>query len=301
MKMQEAAVGFEHQLSPLMALSVRYVHKQIDRAIEDTGSLDARGNEIYIIANPGEGLTKLAFTNPNVNLPKPKRDYDAVEFAFDKRYADNWFLRASYLWSRLHGNYSGLSQGDENGRVSPNVGRLYDYPAMMFDERGHPVFGALPTDRPHQFKTQVIYTLPIGTSMGANYYLSSGVPVTRELGILPASNYPVQYLGRKSDGRTDTFSQTDFYVQHEFRLGGDRRLQVSLNVLNVFDQETAISRWATYQLLNGVTFDEADFYAGRLDFDRLIREQGVTQDPRFLQNSFFQAPISARVGVKFIF
>ena len=68
-----------------MAVSVRYVHKQIDRAIEDTGSLDADGNEIYVIANPGEGLTALAFTNPSVALPKPKRDYDSVEFAFEKR------------------------------------------------------------------------------------------------------------------------------------------------------------------------------------------------------------------------
>ena len=65
------------------------MHKQVDRAIEDTGALDANSNEIYIIANPGEGLTELAFTNPNVNLPKPVRDYDSVEFAFEKRMRDN--------------------------------------------------------------------------------------------------------------------------------------------------------------------------------------------------------------------
>ena len=59
MQQQEATAGLEHQLNDVMALSVRYVHKQIDRAIEDTGSLDADGNEIYIIANPGEGLTAL--------------------------------------------------------------------------------------------------------------------------------------------------------------------------------------------------------------------------------------------------
>ncbi len=47
-----------------MAISARYVHKWINRAIEDTGSLDADGNEIYIIANPGFNLTELAWTNP---------------------------------------------------------------------------------------------------------------------------------------------------------------------------------------------------------------------------------------------
>ena len=41
-----------------MALSVRYVHKQIDRAIEDiqtAGSMPT-ATEVYIIGNPGEGL-----------------------------------------------------------------------------------------------------------------------------------------------------------------------------------------------------------------------------------------------------
>jgi hypothetical protein len=303
MRMQEAVIGFEQQLTSVTAGSVRYVHKQIDRAIEDTGALDAQGNEIYIIANPGEGLTELAFTNPPVNLPKPVRDYDAVEFAFDKRYADNWSLRLSYMWSRLNGNYSGLSQGDENGRTSPNVGRLFDYPAMMFDEHGQAVFGPLPTDRPHQFKAQGIYSLPFGTSFGVNYYISSGVPISRELGILPTSNFPVQYRGRGSDGRTDVLSQTDLYVQHQFEVGGGRSLQVSLNVLNLFDQSASIGKWQTYQLVNtnGITFDEAQFYAGQLNFDQLITQQGVQQDPRFLMDSWYQFPISARFGMKFLF
>jgi hypothetical protein len=130
MKQEELTFGLDHQLNDAMAVTVHYVHKQIDRAIEDTGSLDATGNEIYIIANPGEGLTSLAFTNPNVALPKAKRDYDSVELAFEKRMRDNWYLRTSYLWSRLYGNYSGLSQSDEvsngTGRTSPNVGRAFD-------------------------------------------------------------------------------------------------------------------------------------------------------------------------------
>jgi hypothetical protein len=301
MRMQEAVVGFEQQLTAMTAASVRYVHKQIDRAIEDTGALDAQGNEIYIIANPGEGLTEFAFTNPRVNLPKPVRDYDAVEFAYDKRYSNNWFARLSYMWSRLEGNYSGLSQGDENGRTSPNVGRLFDYPAMMFDESGQPVFGPLPTDRPHQFKAQGIYSMPFGTSVGLNFQVQSGVPVSREIGIFPPNNFPVQYHGRLSDGRTDVFSQTDLYVQHEFKVGGDRALQVSLNVLNLFDQSASIGKWQTYHLFNGVNIDETAFYSGGLDFDQLIQQQNVTQDPRFLQDSWYQFPITARFGVKFLF
>jgi hypothetical protein len=298
-EMQEAAFGLEHQLSPLFAVGVRYVHKEVVKAIEDTGALDANQNEIYIIANPGFGLT--AFAYPGVPYPKAKRDYDSVEFTFDKRFADNWSMRASYMWSRLYGNYSGLSQSDENGRTSPNVGRLFDYPLMMFDENGQAVYGNLPTDRPHQFKLQGIYAFPFGLSAGANWYMSSGIPVTREIGIYPPNNLPVQWLGRLSDGRMPTFSQLDLNLTQEFRMGGAKRLQVSFNVLNLFNQDTATNRFVTYHDVNGIVPDEELTYSGGADFDQYIRDQGVVQNPQFLKDSGFQAPLAARLGVKFLF
>jgi Carboxypeptidase regulatory-like domain/TonB dependent receptor-like, beta-barrel len=301
MRQQEGTIVLDHQLNDLMAVSVHYVHKQVDRAIEDTGSLDAQGNEIYVIANPGEGLTALAHTNPNVNLPTAQRDYDSVEFAFDKRFRNNWYLRTSYMWSRLYGNYSGLSQSDENGRTSPNVGRLFDYPLMMFQDGGTPALGLLATDRTHQFKTQFIYVFPFGTSIGANQYIASGLPVTRELGIYPTSNLPVQYLGRASDGRTPTYSQTDLYLQHTIRMMGTRSLQLSLNVLNLFGQESTVGRFSTYQKTNGVVPDEVLFYTGRQTLAQLITSQNVVKDPRFLQDDRFQLPVAARIGVKFLF
>jgi outer membrane receptor protein involved in Fe transport len=303
MRQQEATAGVEHQINDRIAVSARYVHKQIDRAIEDTGSLDADGNEIYIIANPGEGLTELASTNPVVSLPKPKRDYDSVEFAAEKRLANSWYLRVSYLWSRLFGNYSGLSQSDENGRTSPNVGRLYDYPLMMFQDGGQAAFGPLPTDRPHQFKTQFLYQFKFGTTMALNEYVASGLPVSREIGIYPPNTLPVQYLGRGSDGRTPVFSQTDFLVQHDLRFLGTRRVQLQFNVLNLFNQDTAVSRHSTYQRTGGVTPNETLFYTGAQTLAQLITSQAasLSPDPRFLMDNSFQAPIQARVGIKFVF
>ena len=300
MKLQEASFSLDHQLNDVMALGMRYVHKQVDRAIEDTGFLLPDGSEGYVIANPGEGLTALAFTNPNVPLPKPVRDYDAVEFAFDKRLSSNWSLRTSYTWSRLFGNYSGLTQSDENGRTSPNVGRLFDYPAMMFMDGGVPSMGPLATDRPHQVKGQFIYQFGFGASLGLNQYIASGLPVSREVGILPTSNYPVNYLGRGSDGRTPVFSQTDLFVQHTFRMG-DKGLQLSLNVLNLLNQDTAVRRFSTYQKsgTNGVIIDERSFYSGTQTIQSLLGT--VVQDPRFLMDDGFQAPILARLGVKFTF
>ena len=72
-------------------------------------------------------------------------------------------------------------------------------------------------------------------------------------------------------------------------------------MLNLFNQQTAISKYSTYQKVNGVDFDQADFYSHKLNFDQLIQEQGIVKDPRFLQDNAFQTPILARFGVKFLF
>jgi hypothetical protein len=304
MKMQEVAFGIERELGPRLAASLRYVHKQVDRAIEDIGTLDADGNEIYVIGNPGFGqaeTTLITGTTTRIAYPKAVRDYDAVEAALEKRFSNNWFARVSYTWSRLDGNYPGLSQSDENGRTSPNVGRSFDYPLMSFDQNGDPVYGRLPTDRPHQFKVQGVYDFTFGTTVGVNQFVESGVPITREAAYITGSGYPIQYLGRLSDGRTPVLSQTDLYLSHGLKFGGDREFRVMLDVLNLWNQQEEINAWRT-ELGAGqqINVTEQEFYAG-VDTQALIAEQHLVRDPRFLQASEFQMPRTVRIGVKFSF
>ena len=78
--------------------------------------------------------------------------------------------------------------------------------------------------------------LNFGTSVGLNEYVASGVPVTRELAIFPPSNFPLQYQGRMSDGRTDVFSQTDLQVAHDIKFSGEKRLRLEMTVQNLFNQ-----------------------------------------------------------------
>jgi hypothetical protein len=299
MKLQEAAVGLEHEISSNVSVGLRYVHKQIDRAIEDVGSLDDQGNEIYTLANPGFGVT--AQTGFGPAFPKAQRDYDSVEGFLNKRLSANWSTYVSYTWSRLFGNYSGLAESDENGRISPNGGRNFDYPIMVFDQNAQPVAGVLPTDRTHQFKAQVIYSFKFGTSLGANAYLASGTPITREAAFVTGSAYPVQYLGRGSDGRTPAYKQVDMFLQHSIRLGGAKRLQVSANILNVFNTESATNIFNT-QLAGGqsINITPQQFFQG-VNTQALITAQHLQLDPRFLLNSEFQAPRQVRLAARFSF
>jgi hypothetical protein len=50
-----------------------------------------------------------------------------------------------------------------------------------------------------------------------------------------------------------------------------------------------------------VVADSDAFFAGQVNIGALYDEQQVPRDPRFLQDSDFQAPIKARVEVRFSF
>ncbi|MEO5897411.1 MAG: hypothetical protein ABIS06_17105 [Vicinamibacterales bacterium] len=170
----ELSGGLDHELGRSMSLGVRYPHKWLDRTIEDVGVLVPGVGEVFFIANPGEGVAKQILPEPAPALPKAERQYDGVEFRLIKRFSNRWSLNTSYTWSGLFGNDGGLASSDENGRTSPNVERYFDGIYLVMDKHGNPVFGLLPTDRPHYLKVQATYDLPWGTNVGVFSQVSSG-------------------------------------------------------------------------------------------------------------------------------
>jgi hypothetical protein len=240
-KTGEFTAGLEHELTPIMSLGARFVHKWMFRTIEDTG-IYVSGNEDYLIANPGEGLAVVMEPlYPAFVTPKPVRKYDAIEFRLNKRYANNWQGSLSYTYSRLWGNYSGLASADENGRVSPNVNRYYDNTVMSYGEDGKAIYGVLPTDRPHAIKASAAYDFKWGTQVGANWFIESGIPQTT---VILITGYPVFSYGRNDLGRSPTLSQLDLNLTQEFRLPGHTRIALSANVDNVLDQKTWTALYA---------------------------------------------------------
>ena len=83
---RELTFGVDHELSPRIAVGVRYSRKRFDRTIEDTGVLVPGIGEVYRITNPGERigenvLRDFAGCTTCPNQPKPTRNYDGVESA----------------------------------------------------------------------------------------------------------------------------------------------------------------------------------------------------------------------------
>ncbi|HKR66838.1 MAG TPA: TonB-dependent receptor [Thermoanaerobaculia bacterium] len=299
MTSQEFSVGAQHELGNNMALGFRYVHKELLRGIEDLGTVvqnaDGSFSESYTIGNPGFGLS--AVGTPDIPaFPKATRDYDGTELEFTKRFINRWSLHASYLYSRLRGNYPGLASGDEaqfgSARTDPNVGRWGDNINTLFDASGtkSAVEGPLPTDRPHQFKAQISYQLPIGTTFGLNQFIGSGTPISTQMLIHGAEYFP---FGRGNLGRTPTLKQTDLFVAHRFNFAGRYGVEINANVLNLLDSDTAT---AVYQLAGTSNVNDTTFFKG-FDPNATL----ITPDPLYNQVSQYQAPREIRLGLRFTF
>jgi outer membrane receptor protein involved in Fe transport len=299
---QEFTLGAEHQLAQTMSIGVRYAHKWLDRTIEDVGIRVPGVGEVFYISNPGEGLTENLLRDQGgcascPNQPKPKRVYDGVEFRFTKRLSNNWYADASYTFSRLHGNYSGLASSDENGRTSPSVNRFFDGQYMSFDQTGRPIFGDLGTDRPHQFEVQGGYQFPTRTTVSTYYFIGTGLPQSSTVTV---QGVPVFYLGRGDLGRTPVYSQTDLNVLQEVRFLGRTRFTLELNVINLFDQDTVTSIFGTrYRDAMPVTPEQ--FFAGFDAASIAAATPTIRSDARYGQANGFQADRRLRLAAKFRF
>ncbi|HUF03492.1 MAG TPA: TonB-dependent receptor [Aridibacter sp.] len=254
-RQSEWTVGLERQLAPNMLLSARYTHKQLDRTVEDVGVVNTQGSEAYIISNPGFGLTCEVTGASNLPCPKAQRDYDAVEVRVDNR-STNYFYNASYTWSRLFGNYSGLASSDERGRTSPNVNRFFDLPPLGFTPDGVPDNGLLATDRPHVFKAYGGYIFDwLGnptnlTTVSAFTTIQSGTPLTTIYNLYSLGTTILN--GRGDLGRTEMFTETDLGISHRYRFGRDNRFSFEpfIDIRNLFDERNEIARQTSISTRN---------------------------------------------------
>jgi outer membrane receptor protein involved in Fe transport len=84
------SAGIEYQLSGTSVLRAYYVHNDLRQVIDDVGAL-VNGNNVFSIANPGEGNARpMPTTGPTSPFPTPKvkRIYDAFGLGIARRHLD---------------------------------------------------------------------------------------------------------------------------------------------------------------------------------------------------------------------
>ena len=285
-RQHETVLGTDYQISKNWAFEARWDRRRLDRAIEDAGII-VNGSEVFTIVNPGYGTNSSIEGCPNCPaLPKAIRDYDGVEFRFTKSLAQHWFGQFSYTWSRLWGNYSGLtssdvSDGGTGGRLDPNNNRAFDEAYFMFDSYGQQANGLLATDRPHALKAYGYYSLPWSsrrfiTNLGLMQQWFSGTPLTSYMDVAyNAGSAPTMVEGRAkwvdittdANGnwsvstarlrRTDPFSQTDLRFSQDFKINKNNEAQVlgfEADITNLFNQHSVTSYTSQMNSLNNTRF-----------------------------------------------
>jgi hypothetical protein len=279
MSTHEYVAGADLELRHNLALESRYARKRLDWTIEDMSLDDGQ----YYIGNPGSAYSQLlhrpvptagynvALCPTCPNLPKAIRNYDGLEFRLIRRGGQNWFGQLSYTYSRLYGNYAGLSNtyflDGNGGRHEPNNGRAFDLPQMLFDGQGHAVGGPLPTDRPHAVGAVGYYRLRwfnMETLIGANQEIASGAPQSTCLPTVDSQSSCMFVAGQGNwinfhqdpttadivqdsitkGKREPWLSSTDLSLTHELKVSQSNealRLAFGVNVFNVFNQHAPIT------------------------------------------------------------
>jgi len=302
--MDEFVVGGEYELF-LGRLGLTYTRRQLNDVIEDMSRDDG---STFFIGNPGKGYS--------TDFPQAVRKYDGVTFYYQKDFSNHWLAQASYTWSRLEGNYSGLFRAD-TGQLSPNLTRDFDLLSLTFNR-----YGLLPGDRTHSLKANLAreFMLTPATSLniGTSYRGRSGT-VINVLGAHPQrSGAETFILPRGSGGRLPWVHNFDTHVGFSQKLAGDYVVTLSLDVFNLFNfqQYTAVDQSYTFTRVHAIEDGSAsigDLERCRdqdpsLPCDKVLTATATPVpilsgeiNPNFKRPIAYQSPRSIRLGAKLSF
>jgi hypothetical protein len=281
----EYLAGYEREVMPNLAVGVKGIYRSYGRVLEDFLCAD---DGTYCIGNPGEGLMSNVFTldySRTFPAPKAKRTFKGVQLDATKRFSNHWQGMASYLYSKLEGNFDGEYSPFTNVGADPNITAAYDYYDFFTNGADLNTItnkGPLSNDRRHQFKVSGVYESPWKLSVGAAAYWRSGTPLTRYGYSDAYGRYEFFLDNRGSEGRSPSNYDIDVHLGYPITLG-PATVNVLLDVFNVLNSQRPIlldQRWG---------FAEPD------------NDDPTPANPRYGDAVIRTPPTSARLGVRVSF
>ncbi|WP_266170605.1 TonB-dependent receptor [Dyella subtropica] len=221
------------------------------------GSVDPNIPGGCFIYNPGSSASllfpldtsgKLYPINLNaaqIGEPAYKRKYEALELTAERAFDNRFYVKASYVWSRLWGNTEGLVNSN-NKQTDTGTSYLFDYPELMIGSNGY-----LPNDHRHTFKVYGAWQINEEWTVGANGVFQTGIPISC-YGLNPIDGtiggaygtgvYNMchnQQINQGSAGRTPNTWNVDANVQ--YKPHWVKGLTLRANVFNVFNKQMVTS------------------------------------------------------------
>jgi hypothetical protein len=284
----EVSAGAEYELWPRTRLGVTYVHRELERVLEDMSRNDGVS---YFIGNPGFGFA--------TDFPEGERRYDAVTALVSRDFSEGWLAQLSYTYSKLRGNYEGLFLSD-SGQLDPNITAAFDVESLLINSEG-----VLPGDRRHRLKALAARSFqwgPVGMDVGLVYRGSSGPPFSY-LGAHPVlGNGYTFILPRGSAGRLPWTHRVDARLAARWKVGSGVAASVGVDIFNLFNfqKPTAYDQNYTSTAVEPIPGGSVD------DLAELKNVNGAPLppeaiNPRFGQPTAHQPPRSVRLGFRLSF
>jgi hypothetical protein len=322
--LDESIVGIEYEVFEDLKLGASYQNRRMGRVLEDVSTDNA---QTYILANPGEWSEgeerKLEERIANTSDPderqrltnqleqfrgirifdKPRRDYNALQLTATRRFSRNFFMQASYTYSRTQGNYPGLYSAD-NGQVDPNITSQFDLIELLSNRDG-----PLPQDRPHYLKFDGYYKFDFKKAgmltTGTRVRALSGTPKNALARHYLYGRREAFLLPRGGMGRTDFEWGIDLHVSYGRELRKGMTLEIFTDLYNIFNRQ------GTFRVDAEYTLDPANPVVGG-SYEDLIwvkaqetngTETGSPVDRKrnFGNVSSRYAPFFARLGARLTF
>ncbi len=260
---EEYTLGFEHNFLDGFKFGITGIYRNIDEVIDDFINPETGQ---YIIGNPGRGETSF--------IPKFIRKYQALEFTLSRLSNSKLSFLTSYVLSKNDGNYTGLYNQDD-GDFLPNMNFIPDLDFQLNNAEG-----LLPNNITHVFKISCSYTFNFGVSVGANFKMQSGSPIS-EYGLDPYFNqFPIFLSKRGSVGNTPDLKILDLRI----KLNMGPYIKTEKDVFLIVDIFNALNE------NKAVRIDQQHYYSNDANGNPSV------ENPNYLNPVKYTAPRMIRVG-----
>ena len=242
------SIGIEHEIARQSVVELTYVRKD---ARNSTGWQDITGVYGIDTAELPDGRTLTVFpllTDPSESffqLTNPSDfylSYDGFVVALDRRWFRSWQGRISYSLSRASGlQASSIARPGSDQESSGGFTARGRDPNDFINAKGE-----LPNDRTHMFRVQGVGEIPrVGLMVGASFQYLTGTPwaATRTVR-LPQGPRSV-FIEPRGSRRLPAQTLLDLRLWKVFCFEGNQRVELLVDVLNVFNETATEQVWST--------------------------------------------------------
>lgn len=249
------SIGYERQFGSAIGLSFDFIHseqrnqyvlKELNPLLR-SGTLATNANTRTnpLVGSVGEWAASVVTI-----VPAGEINYNSIQISGTKRYANNWQARLSYAYSRGRGNVPTGQADTPDSQLLGDLNLDKEYGPTNVD-RPHilTLTGSYDVPRTGGLKLSGVFRARSGTPLSlrnttfdndrngstANEYLAAGTYTGAGPNATSpnAIAYTVDYKGGRGGGRGPGYAQIDLRAGYRLRIGGDRTLDLFLDVFNL--------------------------------------------------------------------